>query len=369
MPSKSRKRVTRSGKGAFSLYLPKKWIDEWSEEQSRERKVDLLEMDDHLIISPVRKSNTDSATISGGRVDEIRQFLLCTYVRGYEAAELNSKRFSDEQICAARNFMRLLDENMILDVNEDRIGYGRSFKVNMESSTISQMQQLLFEKIQESMRLATELIQHFDTNPRRSLHLLKMMRTLEEEDIDRLAMQIFRRATRMEFRFDSFADLFFVVMATDLLERMGDGLFDIARSVCRFYDLDEERLLFPLDVILEDVDMEDIPVDPSLDDMRQFQLSMMDECGSRLRDVMDLTIERKGREAYDRIQDLEEFNKSLAENLNLTAQGAFGTMDLGVRKALLRMMEIGESIMEIGEMIRDLTKEIAMFYFCEGMPR
>jgi len=367
MPTKSRKRVTRSGKGAFSLYLPKKWVDDWCEEQSSERKVDLLEMDDHLIISPVMKNNSSSASLNGGRDDEIRQFLLCTYVRGYESADLTSNRFSDEQICAARSFMRLLDEKMILDVSEDRIAYGRSFKVSLESPTISQMQRLLFEKIQESMRLASELIQHFDDNPRRAIHLLKMMHTLEEEDVDRLSMQIFRRATRMEFKFDSFADLFFVVLTTDLMEKMGDSIFKIARSVCRFYDMKEDRLLFPLEVVVKDIEVESIPVDQSFEDMRQFHLSMLDECGSRLREIMDLTLERSGREAYERIQDLADFNKSLAENLNLTAQTAFDTSDLRVRQALLRMMEIGESIMEVGEMVEELAKEIAMFYYCEEL--
>jgi len=369
MPSKSRKRVTRSGKGAFSLYLPKRWVDDWSEEQSKERKVDLLEMDEHLIISPLRKNNSSSASMNGGRDDEIRQFLLCTYVRGYEAAELSSDRFSEEQICAARSFMRLLDENMILDVSENRIAYGRSFKVDMESATIPQMQKLLFEKIQESLRMANELIRYFDANPLRSIHLLKMMRTLEEEDVDRLSMQIFRRASRMELKFDSFADLFFVIMTTDLLEKMGDSIFSIARSVCRLYDMEEEKLLFPLERIMDDLELTPIPVDPSLENMRRFQLSMLDECAKRLREVMDLTLERKGREAYERMGDLADFNKSLAKDLNLTAQGAFGTPDPGVRRALLGMMEMGESIMEIGEMVEELAKEIAMFYFCEDLPR
>jgi len=365
MPTKSRKRVTRSGKGAFSLYLPKKWVDNWNEDQLQERKVDLLELDDHLIISPVRKNSSKSLSLNGGTDDEIRQFLLCTYVRGYESADLKSKEFSDKQMSAARSFMRLLDEKMILDISEDRIAYGRSFKVSLESPTISQMQRLLLEKIQESLRLAKELLEHFDENPTRAIHLLKMMRTLEEEDVDRMSMQIFRRASRMELRFNSFADLFFVVLTTDLLEKLGDGIYGIARSVCRFYGMDEEQLLFPTDVIEKDILMENFSGSQAFEDMRRVILSMLEECEVKLRDVMDHILERKGAESYQIMHELSEFNKSLVENLNTTAQDAFMSSERRVRMALLNMMDVGQCIIAIGESIEELAKEIAMFYFCE----
>jgi hypothetical protein len=365
MPIKSRKRVTRSGKGAFSLYLPKKWVDNWSEDQHKDRNVDLLELDDHLIISPVRKNSSKSLALNGGTDDEIRQFLLCTYVRGYESADLKSEKFADEQMSAARSFMRLLDEKMILDISEKRIAYGRSFKVSLESPTISQMQRLLFEKIQESLRLARELLEHYDENPTRAIHLLKMMRTLEEEDVDRISMQIFRRASRMELKFDSFADLFFVVLTTDMLEKLGDSIFGIARSVCRFYGMDEERLLFPLEVIEKDVVVENFSTNQALEDMRSLFISMLEECEVRLRNIMDYTLEMKGGESYQIMNELTEFNKSLIKKLNVAAQDAFISSERRIRIALLQMMEVRHYIIAIGEVIEELAKEIAMFYFCE----
>jgi hypothetical protein len=365
MPTKSRKRVTRSGKGAFSLYLPKKWVDNWSEDQYKDRKVDLLELDDHLIISPVRKNTTKSLSLDAGTDDEIRQYLLCTYVRGYESADLESKRFADDQMSAARSFMRLLDEKMILDISEDRIAFGRSFKVSLESPTISQMQRLLFEKIQESLRLARELLEHFDKNPTRAIYLLKMMRTLEEEDVDRMSMQIFRRASRMELKFDSFADLFFVVLTTDMLEKLGDSIFGIARSVCRFYGMDEELLLFPLEVIEKDLIVENFSTNQAFEDMRGFFISNLEECEIHLRTIMDYTLEKKGVESYQIINELEEFNRSLIEKLNVIAQDAFISSERRIRIALLQMMEIRHYIIAIGELIEELAKEIAMLYFCE----
>lgn len=365
MPTKSRKRVTRSGKGAFSLYLPKKWVDNWNEEQYKERRVDLLELDDHLIISPLRKNSSKSLSLNGGTDDEIRQFLLCTYVRGYELADIRSEKFADEQMSAARSFMRLLDEKMIMDISEDRIAYGRNFKVSLESPTISQMQRLLFEKIQESLRLSRELLEHFDENPTRAIHLLKMMRTLEEEDVDRMSMQIFRRASRMELRFDSFADLFFVVLTTDMLEKLGDSIFGIARSVCRFYGMDEGRLLFPLEVIEKDVMVENFSTNQAFEDMRRLFITMLEECEVRLRKIMDYTLERKGAESYQIMNELAEFNKSLIERLNITAQEAFISSERRIRMALLHMMEARHHIIAIGELIEELAKEIAMFYFCE----
>lgn len=369
MPIAHRKRVTRSGKGAFSLYLPKKWVDNWSEEQLVERNVDILELDDHLIITPSRKNNSRSVTLRGGTDDEVRQFLLCTYVRGYESADLKSKKFSDEQICAARSFMRLLDENMILDISESKIAYGRNFKIDLESPKISQIQGLLFEKIQESLRLADDLIRHFDENPRRTIHLLKMMRTIEEEDVDRLTMQILRRATRVEIRSDSFADLFFVVLSTDLLEKLADSIFGIARSVLRFYGIDEKKLLFPLDVIVKDIEVENIRMDGAFEDMRTFFISSLDECGVLLRKVMKLTLERKGGEAYQMMYDLAEFNKSLSEDFSIISSKVFKLGEGKKGDYLLRMMELGRNIIEIGEMIEEIDKEIAMFYFCEQLTR
>jgi hypothetical protein len=266
---------------------------------------------------------------------------------------------------AARSFMRLLDEKMILDISEKRIAYGRSFKVSLESPTISQMQRLLFEKIQESLRLARELLEHYDENPTRAIHLLKMMRTLEEEDVDRISMQIFRRASRMELKFDSFADLFFVVLTTDMLEKLGDSIFGIARSVCRFYGMDEERLLFPLEVIEKDVVVENFSTNQALEDMRSLFISMLEECEVRLRNIMDYTLEMKGGESYQIMNELTEFNKSLIKKLNVAAQDAFISSERRIRIALLQMMEVRHYIIAIGEVIEELAKEIAMFYFCE----
>jgi hypothetical protein len=367
MLSKNRKKVTRSGKGAFSLYLPKKWVDGWGEEQSKERKVDLLELGDHLIISPVKKNSSKSVVLNNRDVDEIRQFLLCSYIKGYEAVELQSGGFSDEQISAARNFMRLLDEKLILDVSEDRIAYGRNFKVNLEVPTVFQIQRLLFEKLQESIRLTQELIEHFDSNPRRTIHLLKMLHILEEEDVDRLSMQIFRMATRMEVRFDSFADLFYVVLTTDLLEKMGDSVYGVAKSVCDYYGLDEEKLLLPLNAIMEDIP-KPIKSPASIQDMKGAYLSGLEDCETHLRRIMEITLGKKGREAYQYMPELCDFSARMLEEMLKGSRASLVTKGGNIDERALRLTKIGHHLLEIATLTESLADEVAMFYYCEELP-
>src|SRR5688572_18974933 len=48
VPPIKRKRVTQVGSGAYSIYLPKRWIDGWPPEQREKREVDLHQINQSL---------------------------------------------------------------------------------------------------------------------------------------------------------------------------------------------------------------------------------------------------------------------------------------------------------------------------------
>ncbi|MFP4196691.1 MAG: hypothetical protein ACLFS6_03455 [Methanomassiliicoccales archaeon] len=364
MSSPNRKRVTKTGKGAFSLYLPKRWIDQWSKEQLKERRVDLQEVGDHLIISPIIKGSFQTGFLEHGDEDEIRQFLLCSYVQGYESAELRSEGFSDEQMSAARNFVRLLDERLILDVREESIGYGRDFKVNMDSPSVDQLQRLLFEKLHESLRLSKELIAHLNGNRNRTIHLLHTLRTLEEEDIDRVAMQIMRRASRMEITFHSFPDLFYTVLTTDLLEKLGDAIFGIAEGVCDLYGLDKGRLSFPMETILEEMDVSSTLGLRNLQRTKEAYMREVEQLEEHLRRTMDIVLNRRGEAAYRYMEEIDGYHSSLKDRLAGLLAGSVSDSEGEPRNELVR---IGYDLQQIASLTGDLVEEVAMFYFSDDL--
>lgn len=366
MPSRHRKKVTRSGKGAFSLYLPKKWIDGWSQEQRKDRVVDLIQIDEYLIVAPAKRGKAKSVLLENGSTDAVKQFLLSSYARGYEAADIRSNHFTDEQICGARSFARLLDEKLILDITEKRISYGKDFGVTIDMPSVTQMQRLQFEKLLESLRLCHELLQYFDHNRRRTVHLLRMLRTLEEEDLDRMAMQIMRRAARMEILFDSFADLYYVVLTTDLLEKTGDSVYGIARCICRLYSLDEERLLFPLEALVKEVSPpERLP--QSMEGLREVYLESLRKAEDLLRSVTDMTLERRGREAYEFMEQLSAFRGNLGKEMSAAMRNLpFG--EENERGRIIQIMQVGHYINAIATFLEEFARQTALFYYCEDLP-
>jgi len=109
--------------------------------------VDLIQLDDHLIISPAMKGSSVSLKTDSESVDDVKRFLLSSYVRGFEFAELTAKKkFTDEQICGARSFVRFLDERLVLSITETRIAFGRNSAGISQGSSTVQMQALLFDK-------------------------------------------------------------------------------------------------------------------------------------------------------------------------------------------------------------------------------
>lgn len=358
-----RKKITKSGKGAFSLYIPKKWVDGWKGEQARERNVDLIQMDDHLIISPVQKGSSKSVTLDGNSVERVRHFLLSCYVRGFESAEIASKgRFTDEEICGARTFIRALDDRLTLEVSENRIAYTKRAETALCRPDATQLQLLLFDKLIEGTRLMEELVEHFDRNPRRAIHLMQMLKLLEE-DTDRLALQVLRLAARMEMPFENLVDLYYIVLTTNTMENIGDAMFGMVKDLCKIYKLDQAKLRYPIDALLGEVEKSGVRPDPSIDAFKTIYVAALKSCTghiSRLRDTV-----RSGNESEigDYLCELGAFKESLAEDLGRTLKIMPSKPGGYAGQNLSHFLRIGYRIGEITARLQEYGKHSVTFHF------
>ena len=360
---KYRKKVTRSGKGAFSLYIPKRWIDGWKGEQARDRTVDLLQMDDYLIISPVQKGSSKSVRLDSDSVDEVRHFLLSCYVRGFESAEVVAKdRFTDEQICEARSFVRSLDDRLTLDISETRIAYDKNAAAMLSRPDAAQLQRLLLDKLLEGLRLVEELLEHFDRNPRRAIHLMQMLRLLEE-DTDKLALQILRLASRMEIPFENLVDLYYVILTTNTMENLGDSMFEMVRIVCRAYNIDPAKLMYPPETIIKEIAKPAV-LDSSLDNLRQVfvaDLRILAKHAETLKELMQ-SDETDKVEAY--LDELTLLRDSLGEDLGKVIKNAMTKGDGPAHgRNLVHLVRIGYRIGDITTKLEESAKHLITLHF------
>jgi hypothetical protein len=368
MTQKYRKKVTKSGKGAFSLYIPKKWIDGWKGEQAKDREVDLIQMDDHLIISPVQKSSLKSVKLDGDSVDQVKHFLLSCYVRGFESAEiLTSAKFTDEQICGARSFVRSLDDRLTLEITENRIAYDKNAAAMLSRPDAIQLQRLLFDKLLEGVRLMEELVEHFDKNPRRGIHLMQMLKLLEE-DTDRLGLQILRLASRMEIPFENLVDLYYFVLTTNTMENIGDSMFGMVRDVCHIYNLDPAKLQYPPDTLMKEIGKPVERLDSSLDNLRQTYVAHLKTCSKNIETLKRLTLSDETENVQALIGELTLFRDTIGEDLgksirNILAKG----QDSLQGKSLPHLIRMGYRIGDIATKLEEFSKHSVTFHFSPGL--
>ncbi len=326
--------------------------------------MDLIQLDDHLIISPVMKGSSVSLKTESDSVDDVKRFLLSSYVRGFEYAELTAKkRFTDEQICGARSFVRFLDERLVLNITETRIAFGRNSAGVPQGSSTIQMQALLFDKLAEAMRLTAELIDHFDRNKRRAIHLMQMLRLLEE-DVDRLAFQILRQASRMEMPFESLADLHYAVLTTSLMENISDSVFGTVRDVCKIYGIDHNKLLFPAETLLADIRGAATRLEPSLETIRHLYTTDFKECETYLEEIKGFTLSEDAEKAYSCKEDLVRFRDELGVRLGNAVNGVLVEgVSSGRGSDMAQVLRIGYRIADIATKLEELAKLSVTFHF------
>ncbi|MEM2899550.1 MAG: hypothetical protein QXT63_02055 [Thermoplasmata archaeon] len=390
MENRMKKRLTKSGKGAYSIYIPKKWIDGWVDEQKKKKEVYLLELDEHLLLSPVIKESKKSLSVDLKTTQEIRTLLLSSYVRGYQEVDIHSDRkFTNEQISEARGYIRLLDENLQVVANDNCISYkSRNIESKIEYSELFAN---LFQKTVEVLELVSELLQYYDLNPQRTVHLIRMINCVEEEDIDRISFHIFRQMANLEMAVESFIDLEFLGLVADILERIGDTCVGIAGLVCDIYGIDRNHMHYPLEILEKEVESKKISIPNNLEELKKIYIQAIKEGCSYLNACRDTVMNKDGITAYHLKRETmntrrkvetqifeavsrlweearkerngkdkkEKRSKENEEELQDTRQTMSNT---------LYVYQIGYRIRELINYIEGLAKRACLVYYCENMP-
>jgi phosphate uptake regulator len=242
-----RKRVTRVGSGAWSIYLPKKWIDSWSPEQQAGREVDLHLISNSLLVVPVVQDRSVAARVpaAGGPV---RTLLLSAYVRGAASVRLTPAgggRFDSDCIAAARDFLRHLDERLVATVGPDAIGFRVPETAPAPGGSGLDLLALMAAKVREVVGLAADAVEHAGSDPDRALHAARLLQAIHEEDLSRLFHQTLRRVATLEFPLESVTDFQLLDLAAAHLHGMGAQAVRIAASILEGYGLTLDDLAYP----------------------------------------------------------------------------------------------------------------------------
>lgn len=255
MEAIKRKRVTRVGSGAWSVYLPKKWIDAWSPAQQEGREVDLHLISGSLLIVPVLQDRAYSATVPAD-VGLLRVVLLSAYVRGYENVELRpQERFPNDAIAAARDLLRHLDERIVATVGPDLI----SFRVPPSGGGAQDLLQAMGARLIETLDLAAECVENAANDPERVVHATRLLKAIQEEDVSRLLHQTLRRVATLDLPLETVSDFQLLDMAAFLLNGVGSQSLELAATVLRDLGLGLDDLAYPRDELLRRIPRREPP--------------------------------------------------------------------------------------------------------------
>ncbi len=247
-----RKKVTRVGSGAFSIYLPKKWIDSWLPEQQEDRQVDLHQIADSLLVVPVLRDRSLSRDMPDDH-DLILATLLSAYLQGHVQVRLRPAdgAFDTATITDARDLLRHLDERLLATCTAETIGYDLQPNLPPPAATGQDLLNVLGAKVREVLVLAAEAVEAYGTDPERTLHALKLLRSTHEEDVNRLFYQAVRLVANIELPLQSVTDFQFLDLLASNLQRISDDAAHIAQVILRDYGLEPHHLDYPRDHLLE----------------------------------------------------------------------------------------------------------------------
>ena len=246
MDAVKRKRVTQVGSGAWSIYLPKKWIDSWTPEQQAGREVDLHPISGSLLIVPVLQDRAFTAQVAP-QPRQVRTMLLSAYVRGYANVQLHptSGRFDSDCIATTRDFLRHLDERIVATVEPDAIGFALPVAIVSSTGSGLELLGLMAAKVREVVGLAADCAEHAHTDPDRALHAARLLQAIHEEDLSRLFHQTLRRVATLELQLESVTDFQLLDLAASHLHAMGAQCVRVAATVLEGYGLSLDDLAYP----------------------------------------------------------------------------------------------------------------------------
>ncbi|MCA1812189.1 MAG: hypothetical protein LC623_09300 [Halobacteriales archaeon] len=252
MPPIKRKRVTQVGSGAYSIYLPKRWIDGWPPEQQARREVDLHQINQSLLIVPVLRGDPLDLAC-GTATPTVLALLHSAYVRGHHQVTLTPKdgRFSDDCVAAARDFLRRLDERLRSGVGPDRIGFALQQGLPAPFASGTDLLQSMAARLREVIDLAAECVEASADQPDRALHAARLAAAIHEEDLARLFAQALRLVATLELPLGRVSEFQLLDLAAAEHHAAGAACVRVAATVLAGYGLTLADLAYPRQDLLK----------------------------------------------------------------------------------------------------------------------
>jgi hypothetical protein len=251
-----RKRVTRVGSGAYSIYLPKRWIDAWTPSQQKDREVDLHVIGDGLLVLPVLRDRAHRSKVEADK-GALTTRLLSAYVRGAVEARVEPLHgeFDGACITTARDFLRHLDERLVSTVGPEAIGF--TLPDGVAVADPDALRRAMAAKMREILQLCIECVGSFGTEPDRALHAARLIRSLQAEDLSRLFHQTLRRVATLEVPIETISELQLLDLVAAQFHAMGTQAVQAAAIILEGYGLTLEDLDYPRPDLLRRVGRRD----------------------------------------------------------------------------------------------------------------
>lgn len=335
MQSIKRKRVTRVGSGAFSIYLPKKWIDGWTLAQQKDREVDLHVINDSLLIVPVLTDQSVETTID---VDKraVRRWLLSAYLRGKQRVRLlpDGDRFENDAVAAGRDFLRHLDERLVATCTPEEIGFTLNADLPPPAATGEDILAVMGAKVVEVVALARDAVATYGTDPDRTLHALGLLQATYDEDVSRYFHQAMRLVATIELPLRTVTDFQVLDLVAADLHRMADHAQRIAVTILREYGLSLDDLAYPRDHLLERMAHRDSPKGVARDMVRGYGAAF-DEAERLLKQFLDALAGPNIEILAELIGDSYRAQDRIQERIFQTVTDHWGTADAAETEAAM----------------------------------
>ncbi len=357
---RSVKKISRAGSGGYSVYLPKKWINGWTNEQKRSREVEMFEVGEQLVLTPKWSRNELSIEQKGTSQEELIYHVLSAYISGVDDFRMTHDGLSDMDISELRNIIRFLDENLSVRTDGGIIEYENRPVVDYD---VNYMLPLLFDKVIEAENLAADLINDCDTDPHHCIHLMKMMHAIEKEDVNRLSLQIFRNLSKCQAPLRSFVDVNFRWSSANMLEIIGDALHGMVQLVCRCYGLDPDELQYPTEYLEKEVEIR-CRVLGGAEKLRMQLVIDMREAAIMLAKTKEAIVSGDGKGAFDCKDEIQDRVRGMESKLADGVNEFCASCD-DKRESFLTVMLMAIRAREVMYLTKSLTKRAALIYFTE----
>lgn len=357
---RSVKKISRAGSGGYSLYLPKRWINKWSEAQQKDKEIEMFEVGDQLIISPKQSRRALAKTIEDASQEELIYYMLSAYIRGVDDFSITQNGLSDVDISGMRNILRFLDENLMVHANKNTISYENRPVTTYDPGPLIP---LLFDKIIEAVNLVADLVNDCDTNPSHCLHLMRMLYAIEKEDVNRLSLQIFRNLSRCRTPAKDFIDINFKWSSANMLEIIGDGIYGVVQIVCRSYGIDPNELRYPAEYLEKKIE-DGNPILGQADKLRMQLVIDLREGAMMLSKAKEAIVSGDGKGAFEYKDELRKQVRAMEAEL-ADSMSEFSKSGDVTEESFLSAVQISIRVREIMYLTKSLTKRAALIYFPE----